>query len=329
MALILLDGCEDYSSFAGGAGRANTAGRNQNGFEITSGTARFSLPAAQESDTLTFGVAMYLSSAITGGGNPILFRSDAAATIHTTVQFLATGAVAILRGTATQIAISAAGAIPIGAWFYFELQAKLHDTTGFVTARINGTVVCSATNVDTKNAGTKTTYDTVDLTNPAIGPSTMRYDDIYVMSGAGDSFLGDITVDTLYPNGNGNASQWVGSDGDSIDNYLLVDEVPPVTADYTKSSTVGQLDQYALTDLIRGGGTIVGVVHTAHMALASAGSQTFQIVNRRTADNVSPTLTSASTTYAGYHHALTTDPETSAAWTIVNVNALQTGVKVV
>jgi hypothetical protein len=124
------------------------------------------------------------------------------------------------------------------------------------------------------------------------------------------------------------ANAWVGSDADSTNNYLLVDEVgAPVTTDYTGSPTSGAQDLYTLTDLTKSG-TIVGVCHQAYAAASDAGAKSFKIVNRRLADTKSAALT-LSSTYAPFHYALTQDPETSAAFTVANVNALQSGVEVV
>lgn len=48
------------------------------------------------------------------------------------------------------------------------------------------------------------------------------------------------------PNGNGDNSQWTGSDGNSTDNYALVNEVPPSTANYVESNTANQIDDYEM-----------------------------------------------------------------------------------
>jgi hypothetical protein len=50
--------------------------------------------------------------------------------------------------------------------------------------------------------------------------------------------------------GNGDFSQLVGSDADSTNNYLLVNEAgAPVTTSYVESDTVGQRDFYAMGDI--------------------------------------------------------------------------------
>jgi hypothetical protein len=142
--------------------------------------------------------------------------------------------------------------------------------------------------------------------------------------------LGDIVVETLYPNGNGNANQWLGSDGDSTNNYLLVNETgAPVTTDYVADSVSGHQDMYTLTDLVHTTGTVLGVCHSAYAAKTDAvNARQIKLVNRRAADTKSVAL-DLTTTYTGYQYALAQDPETGAAWTIANVNSLQSGVEVV
>lgn len=65
--------------------------------------------------------------------------------------------------------------------------------------------------------------------------------------GTQTSWPGAESLVYLFPNGNGDNSAWAGSDGNSTDNFLLVDEVPPNTTDYVESNTSGQIDEYELT----------------------------------------------------------------------------------
>ena len=139
--------------------------------------------------------------------------------------------------------------------------------------------------MDTKNAGTKTVFDSVpvDRFDQHRSANAAIYDDFYLMTGSGDTPLGDIVIETLYPNGNGNANQFVGSDGDSTNNYLLVNETgAPVTSSYVADSTSGHQDMYALTDLVTSAGTVLGVCHSAYLAKTDAvNARQAKIVNRR------------------------------------------------
>lgn len=153
------------------------------------GTLTYTIPGVSESDTVTIGFAWKISS-ISSNRTVASLRSDAAATQHLTIVATSTGAIEIRRGTVsgTVLATTATGLIAINTWNYLELQAKLHDTTGFVTLRLNGTQVATATNVDTKNAGTKTTFDSVQLAGATGIADT--FDDLYLITGADGTFQG-------------------------------------------------------------------------------------------------------------------------------------------
>lgn len=61
------------------------------------------------------------------------------------------------------------------------------------------------------------------------------------------------------PGGNGNSSQWVGSDGNSTDNYALVNDTSDAT--YVESNVDNNKDTYAYGNMASSSGTILGVNH--------------------------------------------------------------------
>jgi hypothetical protein len=326
MSLLLIDGCEDLSSWRLVAAPTNQPGRYGNCIQTTTSgiNAVYDVRTADQSDTFTVGFAYKTTNIST---NPVImdFYSDNATQIHNRLQIESSGAVSFERSS-TSLGTSVTGLIANNVWYYIEMQAKLGDSpNGSATVRVNGTTVISLTGVDTKNAGTKTVYDALVIEGSS--GATQQVDDLYFMSGAGDSFLGPILVETLYPDGNGDTNDWIGSDGDSTDNYLLVDEVPPVTTDYVTASTVGEQDLYTLTDLFHTTGTIVGVCHSVYAAATDAVNPlNVKALNRRSSTTASP-ASLLTTTYRSHDYALVLDPETAAAWTIADVNSLQSGVE--
>jgi hypothetical protein len=171
---------------------AAVTGRTGIGQQATTGSAnlRYNIPAGSQADTVTLGFAVFLTTAT--AGQLIEVRSDNNGTIHSRVNRQSDGSLQVTLGTITTIGTTAAGLITAGVWYYVELQIRLHDTLGFFTLRVNGTTVASATNIDTKAAGTKTVYDTVYFVNPLSAGAV--FDDGYLMSGSGDAFLGDHAV---------------------------------------------------------------------------------------------------------------------------------------
>ena len=335
MPLILIEGFEsDVSSWSVPVGSPVTyvAGRNGMAIQASSIQLDYVIPVlAQQTDTLTMGVA-YRFPTIAVGGTPLTlfaFGTVDAGVPHCGVRLSATGALEFCRNP-TSVAVvlgspSAAVILP-NQWHYIEMQAKLHDTTGFGIVRVDGVEVINVTSVDTKQAGTKTVFDNFTIRVP-VGNTLI--DDVYVMSGAGDAFLGDCRVETLYPSGNGTTNQFTGSDGESVDNYLLVDEsgVPSV-ADYVLSSVAGQQDLYAFGDLGATSQAVLGVQPIFHIAKTDTSARAFRPLVRRGVTTVGP-VTQLDTAYRNYNIAYPTDPETGSAWTIANVNALQAGVQTV
>ena len=129
------------------------------------------------------------------------------------------------------------------------------------------------------------------------------------MSGAGDPFLGPIAVETLRPNGNGAVNQWAGSDGDSADNWQLVDDPTVDNGSYVYSTTVGQQDLYTMGDLERTAGAIIGVTHAAQMIRTdSVTPRSVKLLNRRTAITAGPAV-ALGTGYRGVAQTWTYDPD--------------------
>lgn len=326
--LVLLDGCEDFSALSQSSA-VIVPGRYQNGIRITSASSPlvYRPHSTQEADTVTIGFA-FKATWLTSSSNLLVLLSDAGATTHNTVRLNTDGSITVLRSTSAALFTTAVGLVAQNVWYYLELQIRLHDTLGAVTLRLNGATVGSQASGDTKNAGTKTVYDTIQW-NGGSG-ATVDLDDIYLATASTtpDAFLGNLTVETLLPDGNGAANQWTGIDGDSVDNYLFVDDPHPISVgDYVYTNTVGLQDLYALAPLVHTSGTIVGVCHSAHMIRTDpATAMNVRLVSHGAIDTKSAAL-ALGTGYRSYDYALAVDPETGAPFTIAAVNALQSGVE--
>lgn len=213
---------------------------------------------------------------------------------------------------------------------YYELKiGSFHDTTGSVEVRVNGVVEVSLTNVDTKGSANGTA-DRFTFLGSLSGQATL-WDDFYVCDGTGGSnndFLGDCRVQMLLPNGDGNSSQWVGSDGNSTNNSLLVDEgTPNNDTDYVTSGTVSDKDTYAFGNLASTAGTVAGVQVNVYARKDDAGTRKIVTVARVSATEVDSADISVTTSYLGYVDLRETKPG-GGAWTITDVNAAEFGVKV-
>ena len=121
----------------------------------------------------------------------------------------------------------------------------------------------------------------------------------------------------------------MGSDGNSVDNYQLVDEYPYNTTDYVGSLTTGAKDTYDFANLVKTGNVIaVSAPRTprrARRARSSSASCSAEVAvawwSRRTSRCPPPTCQSRVPIW-------TTDGDGSP-WTVARVNASQFGFKVI
>jgi hypothetical protein len=261
------------------------------------------------------------------------FYGDAGATAHITVHRNSSGFLEIRRGTtAGTLLATGTTSIPINVWAYVEVSATISDTVGEVHVRLNGisTDEVSYTG-DTKNGGTASTIDKVQF-GTASGSNNIYFTDIYICDDTGsapnNTFLGDVTVRTLAPNGNGNSSQLLGSDGNSTDNYLLVDEKPFSSVDYAGSGTTGQKDTYALDNLPASATSVYGVQVNANILKSDASASQSRIVIRSGGTDYGGTTRALSTSAITYTETYNQNPNTSASWTAANVNGLEAGMEV-
>lgn len=335
MALRFIDGCEDLTTFPNNAPVVQ-AGRYGNAWKVTTLDGwNWTSQGAWVNPTVTIGFALRNNGTAFGGANTTGFVLYDEGFLQPQLTFTIStdGTLNVKRAgpTGTLLGSSAAGLMVLNQWQYVEVQATINASTGTVLVRVNGTTVINLTAQNTKGSTVSTNVGCLvgSLMSSGTGAASL-IDDLYVCSGVGDSFYGDCRVDTLYPNGNGSTNAWTGSDGDSTNNYLLVDEVgAPDTSDYVASSTSGQQDLYTLTDLAISTQAIFAVQPTVYAAKTDATARQIQLLTRRNATTAQAAQTLDNLTIISPLNVLTTDPETSAAWTPTNVNALQAGVQVV
>lgn len=336
MSLIFCDGFDDglftnkWSTFINTSIIAG--GLNGNGLQITNaGSVTKVVPAAYEHATFIFGAAIKVTTLPGNILDPVLLgvASDNALTTHMNITLDNVGRVSIKRGS-TNLGFINSFQVQANKWYYMELKVTLSDTVGVVQFRVDGVMRYSTSNFDTKNAGTKTVLDGV-LFSAGSSPGTMVYDDLYICNGSGSTnndFLGPIAIETKVPDGNGNSSQFVGSDADSVDNYLLVDEAAPNTSDYVESATVGNKDTYSFADLTRTTGNVLAVQPTMYAQKSDAGTRTARLIARSGGNEGLSDVKNLSVGWAAHSYPYDQDPNGNINWTISSANAAEFGYQV-
>lgn len=162
-----------------------------------------------------------------------------------------TGEWVILCG-ATEVARQGDAVFAItGTYFHIGIDVKIDGSAGWVYLYRDGIEVI-AFDGDTADGGSTFARlvlgSTRTSTNAWAGAAC---DDVVWFDSTGEvapAPVPDYRLYALTPNGNGNYNEWDGSDGNSTDNYLLVDEIPPNDdTDYLTTETADDTESFTMT----------------------------------------------------------------------------------
>lgn len=262
------------------------------------------------------------------GENFVIF-GDSGATMHLTVLRNASGFMEVHRGpyNGTLLATGTTN-IPTG-WVQVQVRATISDTVGICQVKVNGQSGLDINySGDTKNGGTATTIDKVWF-----GQSTSGYfvTDAVLLNTAGsvnNTWPGDRRVLVLAPTGNGYSSQGDGSDGDSVDNYLLVDESPFSDTDYVSFSGSGaKTDAFTFSDLPYGTAE-VGALQLNPRLAKDPGTRTYKRLIRSAGTNYLGSALTGPASFLTVPDVVELNPATSAAWTPDEVDGFEAGLQI-
>jgi hypothetical protein len=255
---------------------------------------------------------------------------------HLTLNDAGTEQVSVRVNASGQLIISRAGTtlatgttvLSVDVFNYIELKATINNS-GTAVVHLNGVLEISFSG-DTQNTA-NATANGIQLFGNGAG-STITIDDLYVCDGTGSAptndFLGDVRIEALFPSGNGNSSQFDGSDGNSTDNYLLVDEATPDDdTTYVQSADVGDKDTYAYTNLVTSSGSVYGIQMLPYARKTDAGSRQIVSTARLSAVETDSLAKALPDGYTYLPDIRETKPG-GGAWTITDVNNSEFGQKV-
>jgi len=219
--------------------------------------------------------------------------------------------------------------LPQDEWSYVEIEWLSDNTTGVVRVRVNGAIPAGwsdTTSGDTQVNSTAASIAEVGWSKDSSQGSPVRVDDVYIGdSTSGFGFLGPVEVHGLGPDGSG-TSDFLGSDANSVDNHLLLDELPVDVTDYVESSTVADRQLVTLENM-PSVGSVIAVKVEAYGLDTEGGGQAVDVIARSVATESSTTKVLGSGADIESHIALL-DPNGDIAWTEGAVNALSVGVEV-
>ena len=141
--------------------------------------------------------------------------------------------------------------MPYQSWYHLAWDIKINGTNGWAYIYQGGEEIMSYDgNTGTADIDYLTVGPRSGAINAAFSPySSLHFDDLYLDDTTGETSPTSppiLRFWSIRPNGNGNYAQWTGSDGNSTDNYLLVDEQAANGGDYVGVQSADQYDSYAL-----------------------------------------------------------------------------------
>lgn len=239
----------------------------------------------------------------------------------------------------TVLGTSATGVLSPDTWHYIELKWAINNSIGGtdVIVYVDGVAVLTlAAASDTQNsANAYATHYGFGGNNPtittSIGNGSRYIDDHYLIDLTGSTNnapIGNCRIQTLFPNGNGNSSQFVGSDGNSTDNYLLVDEAAVNTSDYTESGTLNNKDTYAMGDTASTTSLIYGIGINMIAQKTDVNPRSLAPVIRHSGTDYDGSNIALTTSYANQQQIVEINPGTSSGFTKTDLDAIEIGPKV-
>ena len=240
-------------------------------------------------------------------------------------------------------------------WYHVEVKVVFDGgTAGSVVVRVNETEVINETGIQTYKTGGDSdgNYSFSQIKIEKGLHNTFLMDDFFVLDGEGsvaNDFIGDVRIDTIYPNANG---YYINFDPNPSDNsnwenvkpYLydiyLHPEVPLLREfDYTGTGadpyTYNESDQtdrecYQHESLLSLNKPIFGIQTNSIFRKTDAGQKRVeQFIRVNSTDYDSGRIIDVPDWNRNYYYPVTVNPNTTVAWTESDIASLQSGIKIV
>jgi hypothetical protein len=160
-----------------------------------------------------------------------------------------------------------------------------------------------------------------------------NFNDLYICNTSGEfnnDFLGDIRVDAIWPQANGNYSQMTPS-GEAV-NFLCVDDTPAIDEDATHVSAdaVGEKDTYILDSNgfeSLSGETILGVGVNITAKKDGLSIPFVRAISRQSSTDYTSSGEFVSASYSNYQSIWDRNPADGQPWELSDLNSGEFGVE--
>jgi hypothetical protein len=298
-------------------------GRFGTGQAVAMGTSsgiQANLPAAVSTLSLGFAFLCDVGFFSTAGQRIIDFRTGAGTVILKLGMNGSGQLLAARTDYTTNLILASVPVIRANINNYIEIEIVRNGATGSYKVYLNSIQIINATGVNTGAS---------DLQQIKFGPDdngTFNIDDFYVTNTS--TKLGERKIESLRPTSETAQIDFTPSTG--TDNALLVDETLwNGDTDYNASGTAGHYDRYNMGNLALTPGNISAVQIAYQMRKDDATGRTARSKLLSGATTQNGTTNGVPATYGVFVDLYETDPNTAAAWTPTNVNAIEAGLEIV
>lgn len=284
------------------------------------------------------GFAFQMSHVPQLGGTASIFGFwTAAGALVLDVRVASDNSLRLFNGSGSQIATSSPAVLTARGWHYIELKVTINGASGSVAAQVDGASAIGTTTVNIGStaiefAGPWTTFSSGSNWDQSIEVD-LYYDDWYFAdqtAGIVADFIGDVRVETIYPNAAGTHNDWTPNSG--VNHYDRVNEhttapYPDDDITYLSTSTVNNEDTWNYDNLSIVTGTIYGVQTNVYARKEDPLLRQVRAL----------VLSGATLTESGNHTLATSytdntdmwekNPTGSVQWTVTTVNSAEFGVK--
>jgi hypothetical protein len=232
-----------------------------------------------------------------------------------------------MGGASGSVEVSTGAVLPINEWTRIDLVLhNISNTTGKLELFLNG-VKAAEFNGDTQSS----TYTAT--AKVAFGfqynSCKLSLDDVYIADGTGSApyndILGDVSVETLVPTGQGGYTDFIPTGTEDFNNWNRIDELPASSADYVTSLAPGNKDLYVMSDLQLANGHVLAVQPHYFASKTDTGSATLIPRFEVSGSTATQPALGLSVTPGYIEGEISTTKPGGGAWTTAAVNGLQFG----
>jgi len=334
MAMIFIDGL-DYASVeaevldkwdAGSSiGTFSTSTGRFGGGRVRNSNSQYLGKSFPGVSTVMVGLAIEFTESMLSEATFIQFREDV--DVHIRIRANHQGILTVTHNS-IEIGRSIGFAFTTGNWHYVEAKCFVHDSTGTVEVYVDGVKVIDLGPIDTRNGGSVGEIDEIRFYGH--NSRDAYYDDFYIADTSGgapqNDILGDLRIDQLMPDGDGNYTQFGTTfPASPTTHWDKVEEIgPDDDTSYNNATGTAEIDTFTME------------------ALAAITTQTIFAVQQfdylkhdGTAANYRSKLRISGSDFNGASQALTsayqylvemwdTDPN-NGAWTESVINGMESG----